>query len=85
LPQDSNLATYCSKIEKEDGIIDWNKSAKEIYQMWQAYTPWPGISTTYENKRFLLEEISYIHDTLDVKPGTVLKMDDGQIGIVCME
>jgi methionyl-tRNA formyltransferase len=55
LPQDASEATYCKKIEKEDGLIDWTKSAKEIYQMWQAYTPWPGIFTHYEGKRLLLE------------------------------
>lgn len=41
LPQDHEKATYCKKIEKEDGLIDWSKSAQEIYHMWQAYTPWP--------------------------------------------
>ncbi|MBX9809557.1 methionyl-tRNA formyltransferase [Candidatus Gracilibacteria bacterium] len=86
LPQDSSHATYCSKIEKEDGIIDWNKSAKEIYQMWQAYTPWPGICTTYENKRFLLEEVGYINEYTQVlSAGLVVKMSDGKIGVACGE
>lgn len=60
LPQDEIRATYCKKIEKEDGLIDWNESAKKIYHMWQAYTPWPGIYTTYEGKRLLLEKVNYI-------------------------
>lgn len=64
LPQDNTLATYCSKIEKEDGLIDWKKSAKNIYHMWQSYTPWPGIYTTYDNKRLLLEEVSYISESV---------------------
>jgi methionyl-tRNA formyltransferase len=58
LLQDHTLATYCKKIEKEDGLIDWSRSAREIYQMWQAYTPWPGIYTIYEERRLLLEEVS---------------------------
>lgn len=60
LPQNHEAATYCKKIEKEDGLIDWSKSAKEIYQMWQAYTPWPGIYTIFEGKRLLLEKVSLI-------------------------
>jgi methionyl-tRNA formyltransferase len=60
LPQDDSLATYCKKIEKEDGLVDWKKSADEIYHMWQAYTPWPGIYTLYEGKRLLLESVSVI-------------------------
>lgn len=59
LPQDHSLATYCTKIEKEDGCIDWKKSAKDIYHMWQAYTPWPGIYTFYEGKRLFLDRIAY--------------------------
>jgi methionyl-tRNA formyltransferase len=60
LPQNHEEATYCKKIEKEDGLIDWSKSAKEIYQMWQGFTPWPGIYTMYEGKRLLLESVSVI-------------------------
>jgi methionyl-tRNA formyltransferase len=46
------------KIEKEDGIVDWNNSAESICHQWQAYTPWPGIYTMYQGKRLLLEKIS---------------------------
>jgi methionyl-tRNA formyltransferase len=60
LPQDHERATYCKKIEKEEGLIDWSKSAKVIYQMWQAYTPWPGIYTIFDGKRLLLESVSVI-------------------------
>jgi methionyl-tRNA formyltransferase len=58
LPQDHSRATYCKKIEKEDGLIDWTMPAKEICHKWQAYTPWPGIFTLYEGKRLLLEKVS---------------------------
>lgn len=58
LPQDSTQATYCKKIEKEDGLIDWNESTENIYHKWQAYTPWPWIYTIYNGKRLLLEKVS---------------------------
>jgi methionyl-tRNA formyltransferase len=64
LPQDSALATYCTKIEKEDGLIDWSESSKSIYHKWQAYTPWPGIYTIYEGKRLLLEQVGYIESNI---------------------
>lgn len=60
LTQNHEEATYCTKIEKEDGFVDWKKSAEEIYHMWQAYTPWPGIYTMFEGKRLLLESVSVI-------------------------
>ena len=34
--------TYCTKIKKEDGKINWKDSAEKIDAMIRAYTPWPG-------------------------------------------
>ena len=87
LPQDPAEATYCKKIEKEDGCVDWSKSARDIYHMWQAYTPWPGIYTMYEGKRFLLEQVHKYDWTLirSWGVGEVIKLDDGSIWIICGE
>jgi len=40
-PQDHHAATYCSLIKKEDGLIDWNRSAAEIDAQIRAFNPWP--------------------------------------------
>jgi methionyl-tRNA formyltransferase len=34
------------------------QTAQEIYDTFRAYTPWPGIYSFYEEKRFVLEEVS---------------------------
>lgn len=44
-PQDNDKATYCSLIKKEDGLIDWSRSAEEIDRQIRAFTPWPGVYT----------------------------------------
>jgi methionyl-tRNA formyltransferase len=49
-PQNNKEATYCGKISKEDGEIDWNKSSQEIINQIRAYTPWPGAFTKIEGK-----------------------------------
>jgi methionyl-tRNA formyltransferase len=52
IEQDDAKATYCSKISKEDGKIDFaKKTAKEIYDMWRAYSTWPGIYTYFKWKK----------------------------------
>ncbi|MBI5022805.1 MAG: methionyl-tRNA formyltransferase [Candidatus Magasanikbacteria bacterium] len=43
--QDNNLATYCREFKREDGQIDWSKSAEKIYNQWRALQPWPGVFT----------------------------------------
>ena len=42
IPQDHAKATHVRKLEREDGHIDWSRSAIEIERMVRAYHPWPG-------------------------------------------
>lgn len=71
VPQDHSQATYCKKISKEDGRIDWNMTAEEIYHRYQAYTPWPGIWCTLEDKRLKVLRVRRAENIEVKKPGTV--------------
>lgn len=42
IPQDDSLATNCSKIEKEDGLIDLFEDPFENDRKFRAYFGWPG-------------------------------------------
>ena len=44
-PQDHTLATYASKMQKNDGLIDWTLPAALIGRRIRAYDPWPGAFT----------------------------------------
>lgn len=46
-PQDEAAATYCGKVAKEDGELDWSLSAVELWRRVRAFTPWPGGYTTW--------------------------------------
>jgi methionyl-tRNA formyltransferase len=46
-PQNPEAATYCSMIRKEDGRIDWSRSALELDALIRAYSPWPGAFTAH--------------------------------------
>jgi methionyl-tRNA formyltransferase len=50
--QDENLATYCQKISKEDGLISpaQDKAATIINKL-RAFTPWPGIFLNLQGKK----------------------------------
>lgn len=45
-PQDERKATRCRMLKKEDGKIDWTKSALEIKNFVRGMTPWPGAYTS---------------------------------------
>jgi methionyl-tRNA formyltransferase len=52
IKQDYSKANYCSKISKEDWKIDFAQTnAKEIYDMWRAYSTWPWIYTYFKWKK----------------------------------
>ncbi len=42
VPQDPNQATYASKIESDEGRIDWRRPAEEIHNLIRAFSPRPG-------------------------------------------
>ncbi len=73
----SGESSYTPFIKKEDGIIDWKKSAVEIDRMVRAYTPWPLASTECGGVKLLILK-SKVSDksTKELKdvviPGTVL-------------
>lgn len=64
--QDESKATYCSKIEKTDGLIDFWKTSQEIYNKYKAYKAWPGIFTYYNGKKFTIEECDFLDVTLQL-------------------
>jgi methionyl-tRNA formyltransferase len=48
--QDDSLATYCCKVNKEDGLIDWSRPAREIERLIRAYSPSPGGFTFWKEQ-----------------------------------
>ncbi len=40
-PQDESEATYAPKLTKQDGRIDWTRSADAIYNRIRGFNPWP--------------------------------------------
>jgi methionyl-tRNA formyltransferase len=43
--QDSAKVTKAPKLKKEDGLIDWSKSAEQVAQQVRAMQPWPTAYT----------------------------------------
>ena len=80
LPQDSSLATYCPKITREDGRVDWSRPAAELVRRGRAFTPWPGLFTLRRNTRLKLFQVSLEtgggsvrEGAKGISPGTLLE------------
>ncbi|MCL2481307.1 MAG: methionyl-tRNA formyltransferase [Spirochaetaceae bacterium] len=82
LPQDHSLASYCSLIKKEDGLINWNEKSIQIERKFRAYKNWPGIFTYWKGKLIVITECNLVSEDSvkninisDVAPGTVAFVD----------
>ena len=49
--QDESASTYAAMLKKEDGRIDWNKTAAKIDRQVRALNPWPGTYTEFNGQR----------------------------------
>lgn len=78
--------TYARKIKKEDGQIDWNQSARKIWNMVRAFVPWPVAFTHFreKDKTHLLKIWSAAEEpALRGAPGTVLQADKTGLLVAC--
>lgn len=57
-PQDESQATFSPNISPEEERIDWNKSAREVFNQIRGMYPWPIAHTLLDGKRFKLYEVA---------------------------
>lgn len=69
-PQPEEGMTYAPLLTKDDGRIDWTKSAREIERQLRALTPWPGVWCMYKDQR-LKVLVAEIHDGAG-QPGEII-------------
>ena len=72
IPQDHNLATYAPMLTKDDGLINWNKSAKSLENFIRGVSPWPGAYTFWGDKRLKIFSTTPITADISQPSGTVL-------------
>lgn len=59
-PQDHSQATFSPNISPEQERIDWNKSAREIFNHVRGMYPWPVAHTLIDNNRFKVYEVAEV-------------------------
>ena len=65
-------SSYTNFLKKEDGIIDWNKSASKIERKIRAYTPFPLCSTSWNGVKITILKARVGEGTTSETAGTVL-------------
>ena len=68
----SGQTSYTNFLKKEDGFIDWQKSASEIERKIRAYTPFPLCSTDWNGIRVTILKAKVCEEKTNKEAGTVL-------------
>jgi len=66
-------ASYARIIKKEDGLIDFSKSAEEINNQIRAMFPWPGAYIFLKGKRLKINQAAVLNEKEKHAPGEILE------------
>lgn len=82
-PQNDADANYAHKLSKEEGHIDWSRSAIEIERLIRAFNPWPGTFTDLGEQRIRLHQATALEHSSDKEPGTVISREREGVDVAC--
>ncbi|PIZ98661.1 MAG: hypothetical protein COX77_03990 [Candidatus Komeilibacteria bacterium CG_4_10_14_0_2_um_filter_37_10] len=72
------------KINKQNGLIDWQLAAVAIFNKWRAYYYWPEIYTYWQNSKLILKEIALATDQNQIAHiGQIYQSANKQICVQC--
>lgn len=92
--QDETKAITIGKLSKDMGKIDFNLSAREIYNKYRGLSPWPGVYFDYDGKRIKIHKMHIIEDYNEEDNGKVvavskdfikISVSDGYIAITRLQ
>jgi methionyl-tRNA formyltransferase len=72
-PQDHAGASLAPILKREDGVIDFTRSAKEIVGRLRGFQPWPGAITQFRGKAMKIMQAHVSEESAGMgEPGTLL-------------
>ncbi len=85
LPQDSKLATYAHKLEKQQALLDWTRPAIELERQVRAFNAWPVAYSHLGEQRIRIWQATAMAQKSEEAPGTIIKSDPNILRIACGE
>ncbi|UCH42518.1 MAG: methionyl-tRNA formyltransferase [Dehalococcoidales bacterium] len=79
--QEGALASYTGMLAKEDGEIDWQLPAVDIWRRVRAYYPWPGTYTRWQGRQLRIIEAVPLAGGGMAKVGQVVIPDSGKAAL----
>jgi methionyl-tRNA formyltransferase len=88
--QDDARATVAPILTKEDGRIDWSKTARQVHDHVRGMNPWPGAFTTAHGRTVKVHATRILDASgaasparAAADPGVVLFADKSMVAVAC--
>ncbi len=73
--------SYAKKIDKEEGLLDWNQDADVLQRKVRAFNPWPGTYFLNGDEKIKVLEANYLNEQHNYTSGTIV--DEKKLLIAC--
>ncbi len=82
VPQDHSRATLAPILKKEDGRMDFLRSAYWLFNRMRGFRPWPGAYTTFRRKTLQVHRAQPLQLPFEMMLGTI-NLEDGHLLAGC--
>ncbi|HEX2268399.1 MAG TPA: methionyl-tRNA formyltransferase [Pyrinomonadaceae bacterium] len=82
-PQRDRDATFAPILKKEDGLIDWSRSAIEIERCVRGFQPWPNAYTSFNSKGLTIWRAQSVSSAIPAVPGEVIAAHGDDLIVKC--
>ncbi len=79
-PQDNSQATLAPILKKEDGLVDFSRTATEIFNRMRGFQPWPGAHTKFRGKSL---QILKAQPADDAVPSAEIRIETDHLIVGC--
>jgi methionyl-tRNA formyltransferase len=86
IPQHDRDATFAPILKKEDGLINWSRSAFEIERAVRGFQPWPNAYTSFKSRGLTIwvaQPVSSVASASGGKPGEVIAAQGDEVIVKC--
>ena len=80
--QDHSLATLAPILKREDGWIDFSRTAQQVYDRWRGFQPWPGAHSTLRGKKIIVQRMHVMSHAAGGEIG-VLQVQGDAMTVAC--
>jgi methionyl-tRNA formyltransferase len=84
-PQDHDLATLAPILKKDDGRIEFTRTATDIWNRLRGFQPWPGAWTRFRGKTLNITQAKPLPAGSDLLEPSVIKVECDHLYVGCGE